>query len=588
VAFPSCFVKVDGQEKGLLVRIRGGFHYHLSYLGKSNLRFVGSHHLHECQPESEKVHQSFLEAMVLVDRGRVKSTMPKKIHLGTEVLDILSKGIEESSRAVRVAYGPHGSRVAISKLGKILLSPDGLSILKECQFGDLRRIGTSLVRSASVSTENSTGDGTSTTVLLVHGILENFRACADEKLAISVANEIQSSMAKVETKITEISKPAKRDTLRMVGLLTSKRDEELTDQLLGALDYVGEGGTVLLGKGEGIGLEVDSREGLVLSEGWCSGVFAGEGERVLEGPLVAVIRDPLKNMRDVTSLMEESSQWPGRELVVFCPSLTGEALAMMALNHEKGVLPSLVIEFKGIPKDLEDWLEDIAAATNSTVVSSLYGMSLRNFQSEWLGVARKVTATKAKTYILSYQDDEVSARISLRATQLLALAEDSPYDYDKDEYRRRAAALDGGVVLVRVGGVTELEAQVRRALAEDTLQALNATLRSGVVPGAGAAFVAGAKVLSQGVVGERILRKALMEPLVALAVHHEPQVIVTKALEGTKDWVGWDPVQNTWRDFSEGPQLLDPTEVILTCLRTAVSVACQILKAQVLVSDLTG
>lgn len=505
--------------------------------------------------------------------------MKKRILYGHNALKTLANGARHVAKVVGITYGPNGGKVAVAKLGKIVVTTDGAALVRESQFSDLRRLGVSLVRAASMKSEQQSGDGTSTAVLLTDALI-----CGAARYythtwdPVTIVRDLRVALGLVKATIIENSIQSHEPHLKRVGYMASHGDQELTDALMQALLFSGENGTVLLTKGNGTGVEMETKTGLTLEEGWASHNFsAGVAERVMEGPLVAVVAQPLSTTEDVQSLMEEASQWPGRGLVVFAPGVYGAALTMLTLNNEKGVLPSLAVVHKHNPKDLRDWLEDIACVTNATVVDKVGGFNVRKFESPWLGYARKVSVTKGQTVIESYMDESISVRVDERVKYLLAKADDSQYDYDKDTLRQTAAAIDGGVSVVRVGGYTEAEAVERRSRAEDALHAMQGCLRHGVVPGAGWALFVARRGLGD-TDGAKILAKAMEVPLRTLAIRAgcEPDVIVSQGAD-RGPWEGWDPVTKTWRDFATDPLIVDPLDVVLGSLETAVSVACQVL-----------
>lgn len=508
--------------------------------------------------------------------------MKKRIRYGFDALSTLRRGTGELAHAVGITYGPHGGKVAVSKLGKVVITTDGAALGKECQFGDLRRLGVSLVRSASDKADGRAGDGTSTAAILTDSILSSSMRCYTHKWdVVSLVREIREALTLVEKKIQGLAVEATEDYLRRVAFMSSHGDEEISNAIVQGILTAGENGTVLLVKSEGVGIEFEMKEGLTVDSGYMTSEFSGGlSERVMDGPLVAVVSTPLEKAGDIQPLMEEASQWPGRGLVVFAPGIYGEALALLTLNNQKGVLPScaVTVKFRGSAFDLRNECENIAVITGATVVDRVAGMDVRKFESGWLGAARKITVSKNQTVIVSYMDEPITKRVDARIEALLALADKSRFDYERDRYHAEAASLDGGLCLVKVGGYTELEAVERRSRAEDTLHAVQQCLENGVVPGAGWSFL----YASQGLPdteGGRIVRGALEAPLSVLASRAgaEGAVVVTKSRESPEPWTGFDPVTGVWRDFREDPAIIDPLDVVLSSLHVAGSVACEVL-----------
>jgi len=499
---------------------------------------------------------------------------------------LLLAGVREAYELVSRTYGPSGGPVLIEKRGAPFATTDGVSVLREAQLFDSRRIGLALIREAARETEMKTGDGTTSTALVASALsrllLKRLAEAGSDPQRL-VAEVREASSLAVE-RLYGFAEDADQEDLNAIALSSSHGDRELADRVIEAVLTVGEEGNITLAAHEGTGVVLEHREGKTVPQGWASfelGPRSGESEREIEGPLVIVSAAPLRTLDDVVPMMESATQWPGRGLVVFAAQVSGEALATMATNDRGGVLPCVAIEYDGSPRDLRGWLDDLATVTNATVLDPVAGTGPGEFRDEYLGYARKVVVKRNETTVYSYMDDEIVARIDAQAARLKAEAESCPYPYERDRLKERAAALDGGLCLIKVGGYTKQEAQDRRGKAEDTVQAVQQALRGGVVPGAGwASFLASTYLPDTE--GGKILAQALREPLRVLArnAHLEPEATLDLALriahEGNPIWMGLDPVAKDWRDLRTSPRVPDAVEVVVAVVSNAVSVACQI------------
>jgi len=510
-----------------------------------------------------------------------------KVLEGKRALEALSLGVTELSRLVATTYGPNGSKVAVSKMGRVLVTTDGSALAHEVRFRGIRRLGASLVRGASSKVDRGSGDGTSTTILLTGALLE---AALDHYSPrtwdpVGITRDIQGFLPAVEGLLTDMSRAPDEALLERVAEMASHGDRVVSEHVVNAVLRVGENGTVLIRAGDGVGIEMDHREGLVLDEGWAAHAMGkGDGTpREMEGPLVAVVNHSLSTFEDVRSIMEEASQWPGRGLVLFCPKLMGDALTTLILNDAKGVLPCIAVTyFSPSPHDTQDWLDNVAAVTNAHTVGTDRGDNHQEFKADWLGSARRITISRDKTEILSYPD--AGERVSLRVAELHRRAVESTSDYDHDRYREQGAAMAGGLCTLKVGGYTSSEAQDRRSRVEDSLHAVQETLRTGLVPGAGRAlhFVSTMPEL-QETIGGQVLARALEEPLRVLSARSDT-AFSTLDVPPDDPWVGWCPVRRETADFWTAPAVVDPLGVVLASLRAAVSVACTTITTEVVLA----
>ena len=167
-------------------------------------------------------------------------------------------------------------------------------------------------------------------------------------------------------------------------------------------------------------------------------------------------------------------------------------------------------------------LQDIAILTGGQVISDDLGMKLENVGIDMLGRAKKVTITKDNTTIVDGAGDK--AEIEARVAQIRAQIEETTSDYDREKLQERVAKLAGGVAVIRVGGMTEIEVKERKDRVDDALNATRAAVQEGIVVGGGVALIQAGKVL-EGMTGDNadqtngiaIVRKALEAPLRQIA-----------------------------------------------------------------------
>ena len=85
--------------------------------------------------------------------------------------------------------------------------------------------------------------------------------------------------------------------------------------------------------------------------------------------------------------------------------------------------------------------------------------------------------------------------ITARVNQIKAQIEETTSDYDKEKLQERQAKLAGGVAVIKVGGVTEMEVRERKDRVDDALHATRAAVEEGIVPGGGVALMRAIKAL---------------------------------------------------------------------------------------------
>src|SRR5680860_579173 len=98
----------------------------------------------------------------------------KELKFSFEARDKMLRGIDLLANAVRVTLGPRGRNVAIDRSFGPRITKDGVSVANEIELGDkFENMGVQMVRQAAIKTSYLAGDGTTTSIVLAHGIVRN-------------------------------------------------------------------------------------------------------------------------------------------------------------------------------------------------------------------------------------------------------------------------------------------------------------------------------------------------------------------------------------------------------------------------------
>jgi chaperonin GroEL len=210
---------------------------------------------------------------------------------------------------------------------------------------------------------------------------------------------------------------------------------------------------------------------------------------------------------------------------------------------------------------------------------------------DMLGTAKKIQITKDETTIVDGAGDK--AEIEARVSQIHAQIQETTSDYDREKLQERVAKLAGGVAVIRVGGMTEVEVKERKDRVDDALNATRAAVQEGVIVGGGVALVQGGKALEglEGVnadqnAGIAIVRRAIEAPLRQIAENAgvDGAVVAGKIRESADTSFGFNAQTEEYGDlFSFG--VIDPAKVTRTALEDAASVAGLLITTEAMVAD---
>lgn len=143
------------------------------------------------------------------------------------------------------------------------------------------------------------------------------------------------------------------------------------------------------------------------------------------------------------------------------------------------------------------------------------------------------------------------------------------------------AKLSGGVAVIKIGAVTEVEMKEKKHRVEDALNATRAAIEEGIVAGGGLALIQAAAALEKAdlsgltpdeAVGFKIVRRALEEPIRQISENAgiDGAVVAEKAKE--KRGIGFDASKMEWVDMIK-VGIIDPAKVTRSALQNAASVS---------------
>ncbi|MBI3088783.1 MAG: chaperonin GroEL, partial [Candidatus Colwellbacteria bacterium] len=451
--------------------------------------------------------------------------MAKQIKFNNEARVAIKRGIDKLADAVRMTLGPRGRAVVIEKgYGAPQVTFDGVTVAKEIELQDkYENLGADFIKQAAEKTNDNVGDGTTTSVVLAHAMIEEGEKAISEKgfNVIHLTEELQraakSVIFQLESQKESIDDPKK---IEEVATLSSK-DGEIGKLIAGVMQKIGSEGVVTVEDSNTIGSSYEMVEGLQFDRGYISPYMMtnpDKMEAILEEPYILVTDQKISSINELLPLLEKLIQAGKKELVIIADDIEGEALATLIVNKLRGVFSALAVKAPGFGDRRKETLQDIAVVIGAEFISEDVGRKLEGVDLNALGKARRVIANKDNTTIVGGGGDK--DEIEKRITQIKSQLEKTESEFDKEKLQERLGKLSGGVAVIKVGAPTESAQKELKQRVEDAVNATRAAMEEGIVPGGGIALfnvqlnTEGKDALSEE--SSMILHRALEAPLRAI------------------------------------------------------------------------
>ncbi len=521
--------------------------------------------------------------------------MAKILEFDEDARRSLERGVNALADAVKVTLGPKGRNVVIDKKwGAPTITNDGVTIAREIELDDpYENLGAQLAKEVATKTNDVAGDGTTTATVLAQAMVrEGLKQVAAGASPMDLKRGIDKAVKAVTEQLLDNAREvADRSEIADVATISSQ-DREIGELIAEAFDKVGKDGVISVEESSTTSLELEFTEGMQFDKGFISAYFITDPDRmetVFEDARILLVQGKVSSVQELLPLLEKVVQ-AGKPLLIVAEDVEGEALSTLVVNRIRGTFSSCAVKAPAFGDRRKAILQDLAILTGAQVVAPEVGLKLDQVGLEVLGSARRIVVTKDNTTIVDGGGE--AADVDARVAQIRAEIERTDSDWDREKLQERLAKIAGGVVVIKVGGHTEVELKEKKHRIEDAVSATRAAIEEGIVAGGGSALVQAATILEGdlGLDGDQatgvgIVRRSMSEPQRWIAENAGEQgyVVVSKTAELPAGH-GLNAATGEYVDLIAAG-VIDPVKVTRSALENAASIAAMLLTTEALVVE---
>jgi len=504
-------------------------------------------------------------------------------------LDAILAGAEKLYKAVSTTMGPRGGNVIFRKYGrKVGVTHDGVTVAKLVRDDDeAKDVAIDVIREAAMKLDATTGDGTTTVVVLTYHIL---------KEAITQIKQDENPMklrlaldALQQTILDQINQHTDKDITekKLIDVASVSSGSKLIGEEVGKIIFqAGADTPIMLGFSDSSTTYSEVIDGFKIDAGAASPyLMQGAGVKLeLVEPYVIVVDAKLRDKEDILPILRIIASLPEaeRNILLVTSDIAGDAMNYLVMNHLKGFAR---IACARVPEHIQahsEYLSDVAVACGANVLSRNSGNTIKEPNLDQFGRADKVTVEPRETVIIG------GKRIAEDFEERIASLKDFAESYKTKMGRKfaddRLKTLEQKVVSIFVGGQSETDAEERHYRYEDAVGASRAALRGGIVPGGGSLLGGIASVIERtndNSVASRILVTALTS--LRAKIYDNAGILPTQLSGWGEGYDVMHPEDGVIDLVERG--IVDPAESEIECVKTAITVAGLLMTSGAMIID---
>ena len=492
----------------------------------------------------------------------------KKVITGKELYDCEEKAIALLCGTVKKTLGPRGSNAIIDhSLMNPFITNDGVTIARNIESED-ERINTllTLAKEASIKTDETVGDGTTTTLVLLESLFKSGLAKIKDGLnPYLLKNELDEALENIIEEIKKESKtPTEENYYNIASIAASNKN---IGKLITRM-YLKVGSAIKIEESKTSETYTKIINGYSFEPLLASPYFFNNtNEIIYKNSLILIMIKEVNEIGEISEIINYTIE-KRIPLVILATDYTEEVInEVLSLNLSK-ITNVTLLKLPEYGLHQMEVLKDLEIISNAKIAKSSDELSLNN-----LGKCEEIKITKELATINNNLQSKVIKRHINNLKEKISTIDD---DFELEFQSNRLSKLTNGIGIIYVGATTTTEAREKKMRFDDAFCALNCAA-NGIIPGSGLILLKIKENLETKNNGSIILKEALDKPFMQILenVGINPSNIYNK-IKASDFNIIYNVFENKFETISK-TKVIDPTTVVITSLKNAVSIAGMLL-----------
>ena len=378
----------------------------------------------------------------------------KKVITGEELYDCEEQAIELLCGTVKKTLGPRGSNAIIDhSLMSPFITNDGVTIARNIESED-ERINTilTLAKEASIKTDETVGDGTTTTLVLLESIFKSGLAKIKDGINPHILkNELDNALESVLDKIKKESKIPTEENYYDIASIAS------SDQNIGKMItslYLKVGSAMKIEESSSNKTNTKIINGYSFEPILASPYFFNNtNEITYKNCLILIMTKEVNEIEEISEIINYTIEKRIALVILATDYSEGVINEVLSLNFNK-ITNVTLLKLPEYGLHQMDILKDLEIISKAKIVKASDEVSLNN-----LGKCEEIKITKDLAII---SNNLKSESIKKHINKLKERGKKIDDDFELEFLNNRLAKLTNGIGIIYVGATTTTEAREKR------------------------------------------------------------------------------------------------------------------------------
>lgn len=498
----------------------------------------------------------------------------KKVVNGAELQEKMSYAINLLCDTVKTTLGPKGNNIIIDHSAFTpFITNDGVTIAENIESEDaIINTILELAKEASIKTNSTIGDGTTTTLVLLQSIFnEGLKEIAEGVSPVILKHLLEQDLKIIKDEIIKLSKTPNKADFEKIAI-TSANSKEVGKIISEAYHKVSGKNAIRIKEGDYSSTKVIYQKGYLFDTLLASPYFLEDKSNIeIQNPFLLMINSYLQDLEEIAFFLNEAMELK-KPLIILAEDYSENIINDILAYNQEIENKVYLLKTPEFGKNKQDLLKDLELISQGKILDNP-----TNSNISYLGIVNFINITQSETTVFFEHNSKIKEKVS----ELHQLAITTK-QIDVEFLAKRIAMFENGLIDIYVGAPTKTERRELKMRYDDALCAIESA-KGGILPGGGVAFYKVCTELDSKKLASHVFPKILKTPFQQILANAGlPEDDIIKKIKQSAYQIVYNVLSSEYESL-EDTNIIDSTSVLISALENATSIASMLLTTSALV-----